>query len=266
MYYFDNPHQGVHDVQIANRTHLCCTQHVLITLVICSGGFTALRQPPTVRNRRGGRRHQPGHQVPHPGPAATDSGPTKATIAAGSRKVLMSIIMPTIRVPTRKRFNQRPNRDIAAVTVTTWRAGGRRERAAGDLRKFGRRPVRCPVRYSYFLLARPWMASSADPALGVWPFCLLFWILFRLLGLASALVLARHRCLQLVHATGGCTRERHRLQGAMGPPGRPARTCSPCSGPDQIAITLRACGILVGVVLGLTMTPVVSQAETGTSR
>jgi hypothetical protein len=50
--------------------------------------------------------------VPAPGPTAADNRPTKAT-AAESRKVFMFTIMPTIRSLTRKRFNQRPNRDTA---------------------------------------------------------------------------------------------------------------------------------------------------------
>jgi hypothetical protein len=60
-------------------------------------------------------------------------------------------------------------------------------------------------------------------------------VLFRLLGLAAAFVLARHRCLRsFTSVVGACgsaigSKERWVLQADRG------RSCSPCSSPDQIA-------------------------------
>ena len=129
----------------------------------------------------------------------------------------------------------------------------------------GVRAVRCPSVLPLLLVGAPLDGAEHRP--GGRGLALLFFVLvlFRLLGLATALVLARHRYLRSF-ILRWCLRERHRLQEpwAYRPTGR---TSSPCSSPDQIATINPEAALSSGpavrgcIVAGLASTPNLSPAR-----
>ena len=134
----------------------------------------------------------------------------------------------------------------------------------------GVRAVRCPSVLPLLLVGAPLDGAEHRP--GGRGLALLFFVLvlFRLLGLATALVLARHRYLRSF-ILRWCLRERHRLQEpwAYRPTGR---TSSPCSSPDQIATINPEAALSSGpavrgcIVAGLASTPNLSPARSPTRR
>jgi hypothetical protein len=121
----------------------------------------------------------------------------------------------------------RTTRSTAAGTQLVCQLGARRGHSSPQCDRAVRHPIALPL----LLVTASLDRIEHRPGARSLTLLFLVLVLFRLLGLAAALVLARHHCLHSFRSSvGACGAPSAPRSGASYKP-----TCSPCSNPDQIA-------------------------------